>query len=63
MYHALKKAYYSGMLTVSYSDHSVTYRNMDEMERALRRLEEELGLSGPSDPLQNRRTGVFYKGL
>lgn len=63
MYGALKKAYYSGMLSVSYSDHSVTYRSAADMERAISRLEGELGIGGSADPLQNRKTGVTYKGL
>lgn len=63
MYTALKKAYYSGMLSVSYSDHSVTYRSVADMERAMSRLEKDLGIGGNVDPLQNRKTGVTYKGL
>lgn len=63
MYTALQKSYYSGILSVSYADHSVTYRSMKELLDAMTRLEAALGLGGPRDPLNNRKTGVFYKGL
>lgn len=60
-YYALKTAYYSGILSASYADHSVTHRSRADMRQQIDELETELGISSGSGP--KTRVGVFRKGL
>lgn len=62
LYYALKEAYYSYVLSVSYADHSMTYRSRSDMRLQLDELESELGISGGSGTPRSR-IGVFKKGL
>ncbi len=39
---ALKDAYASGHVHVQFADRAVTYRSLDEMERAIARIQAEL---------------------
>lgn len=54
----LKTAKFSGALSVSYRDRTVTYRSMAELDQAIRDLEIELGIrtSSLSDRQQVGRT-------
>lgn len=61
-YYALKEAYYSYAHSVSYADHSTTFRNRADMRLQLDELESELGISGGSGTPRSR-IGVFSKGL
>jgi hypothetical protein len=44
MVEALRKAISKGVKSVTYQDKTITYHSMDEMLRALRLMEQELGL-------------------
>lgn len=51
MVEALRKAIAKGVKSVSYQDKTITYHSMDEMLRALRLMEQELGLKKKSSRL------------
>lgn len=44
---ALKEAIAQGALEVQYADKRITYRSLDEMNRILQQMQEELGLARP----------------
>jgi|DewCreStandDraft_4_1066084.scaffolds.fasta_scaffold338118_1 hypothetical protein len=46
---AIKEAYASGVLTVTFEGRSTTYRSLDEMERVIAAIEKEL------NPAKRRR--------
>ncbi len=60
---AIRKAYHSGVLTVTHGDTTTTYRSLEAMERIMARLEGEIGgLAGTT----RRRVRYLYqtdKGL
>lgn len=51
-----------GVLTVRYSDKTVTYRSLDEMIRIKKMMEKDLGLS-TQDALSKVRYTEYHKGL
>ena len=59
-YDALKAAIASGELKVAYQDRTVTYRDLDEMERILYKMEAELFPAAAAD---TRRYASTSKGL
>lgn len=60
---AIRKAYHSGVLTVTHGDTTTSYRSIEAMERIMSRLENEIaGLAGTP----RRRVRYLYqsdKGL
>ena len=55
----LKEAYASGVLRVRYADSEVMYQSMNQMKKAINRLEKELGLA----PKIKLFTQEYDKGL
>lgn len=62
-YKALKDAYVSGVMQVSYAGQSTTYRSLQEMKQLLNEMEAELGISKPRGVLQRHAMGIYSKGL
>lgn len=54
---AIEKAIASGATTVQYADKRVTYRSLDEMQRARRMIRQALGLASA----RKRRTVARYR--
>lgn len=57
-YEAIKDAYASGERVVRFKDRSIEFRSLDEMERIIARIEDDL-----YPKRRKRKVGVFYKGL
>lgn len=60
-YSELQAAIAQGALVVRHNDRTVTYRSLDEMQRILRMMGDELGTAAGSDN-GNRRFASFSKG-
>lgn len=60
-YTELQAAIAMGALVVRHNDRTVTYRSLDEMQRILRMMAEELGI-GANANNGNRRLASFSKG-
>jgi hypothetical protein len=60
-YTELQAAIAMGALVVRHNDRTVTYRSLDEMQRILRMMAEELGVNAQNGN-GNRRLAAFSKG-
>lgn len=60
-YQELQAAIAEGALTVRHNDRTVTYRSLDEMQRILRMMADELGHNVNKAP-GGRRFASFSKG-
>ena len=60
-YTELQAAIAMGALVVRHNDRTVTYRSLDEMQRILRMMAEELGVNAHNSN-GNRRLAAFSKG-
>lgn len=60
-YSELQAAIAEGALVVRHADRTVTYRSLDEMQRILRMMADELGLNATNNS-GGRRFASFSKG-
>jgi len=60
-YSELQAAIAMGALVVRHNDRTVTYRSLDEMQRILRAMADELGMGATTDN-GKRRLASFSKG-